>query len=268
MVRTLLVVPCFNEAARLRTEAFESFASSHPELGFVFVDDGSEDDTAERIAAMVRARPGQMELLSLGRNVGKGEAVRRGMLRAFERGPRFAGYWDADLATPLEALPEFIRILEERPDLAVVLGARVRLLGRSVVRSRRRHYVSRIFAAAASQQLRLSVYDTQCGAKLFRCSRAVASLFEQPFLSDWAFDVELLARMIAARDSFGGQPVRELVYELPLRTWKDVAGTKVHPRDVPRAMLDLLRIRRRYLVPERPLAPGKGGPATSARSRR
>jgi hypothetical protein len=97
------------------------------------------------------------------------------------------------------------------------------------------------------------------------CSPAVRVLFEKPFLSDWAFDVELLARMIANREAFGGAAVRDLVYELPLRTWQDVLGTKVKPRDVPRALLDLWRIRRRYLLSGRPPRPELA--STSARRR-
>jgi glycosyltransferase involved in cell wall biosynthesis len=247
MLRTLLVVPCFNEAERLRRDAFESFAASHRELGFLFVDDGSSDGTAALLRDMAQAHPDRIEVLPLGRNLGKGEAVRRGMLRALDRAPRFAGYWDADLAAPLDALPEFERILEERPELSVVFGARVRLLGRAVVRSDLRHFLGRIFATLASQLLGLSVYDTQCGAKLFRCSPSVRALFEEPLLADWAFDVELLARMIAAREALGGPPVRDLVYELPLRDWHDVAGTKLQAHDVPRALLDLWRIHWHYL---------------------
>ena len=52
MLRTLLVIPCFNEAARLRRDAFESFAAGQPDVGFVFVDDGSSDGTGSLLADM------------------------------------------------------------------------------------------------------------------------------------------------------------------------------------------------------------------------
>jgi hypothetical protein len=42
-------------------------------------------------------------------------------------------------------------------------------------------------------------------------------------------------------------PAAEVVYELPLAQWHDVDGSKVKPLDFPRAMLELLTIRRHYL---------------------
>ena len=45
---------------------------------------------------------------------GKAEAVRQGFLKAFQINPTFIGYWDADLATPLETLPDFINIINEK----------------------------------------------------------------------------------------------------------------------------------------------------------
>ena len=129
-----MVVPCFNEAARLPRPVFEAFADAHPGVSFVLVNDGSGDATGALLAEMAARRPDRFRVCDLGRNHGKAEAVRRGMLRALDQEPCFAGYWDADLSTPLDALPDFMRVLERRPELTVVFGARVRLLGRSVVR--------------------------------------------------------------------------------------------------------------------------------------
>ena len=132
-------------------------------------------------------------MLHLARNSGKGEAVRQGLLSALASDTELVGYWDADLSTPLDELPRFMKLLEERPTLHMVLGARVALLGRIIERYHIRHFTGRVFATAASIVLGLPVYDTQCGAKLFRASSELSAVLSSPFSNPWSFDVELLA---------------------------------------------------------------------------
>ena len=244
--RTAIVVPCFDEAARLDGNAFLAFAAREAGVRFVLVDDGSRDHTAEVLESLCTRMSPRAEVLRLERNSGKAEAVRRGVLRALEHEPepRYVGYWDADLATPLDAIPEFEAILDRHPELDVVLGARVRLMGRQIERSALRHYLGRVFATAASLVLQMPIYDTQCGAKLLRVGPR--GLFADPFVTNWTFDVELVARMLAAERSTG-RSVAERIYEHPLWCWRDVRGSKVRPLDFLRASRDLLRIRRRYL---------------------
>jgi glycosyltransferase involved in cell wall biosynthesis len=238
MARTIIVVPCFNEARRLSPEAFRDFAPTWPDGVFLFVDDGSSDDTFEILSAIRHSIPHQCEILRLPQNAGKAEAVRRGMLRAFESNPDFAGFWDADLATPLDAVLLFERVFLERPATDVVLGARVRLLGRHIERRAARHYLGRIFATAVAVTLGLNVYDSQCGAKLFRNTADVRGVFDTPFLSRWIFDVEILARLV--RRSV--PRLTASLYEFPLPEWRDVAGSKLRIKDFLRAIYDLARI--------------------------
>lgn len=128
----------------------------------------------------------------------------------------------------------------------MVFGARVQLVGWAIERSLLRHYAGRVFATATSRVLGLSVYDTQCGAKLFRSTPEVAALLEEPFRTSWVFDVEILARWLQQRaDALGVAPA-DAIYELPLRTWRDVPGSKVRPWDFGRALLELARIWRSY----------------------
>jgi dolichyl-phosphate beta-glucosyltransferase len=242
-----VVVPCFNEAERLDAATFERFAAAHPDVRFVLVNDGSRDATGDRLAQLHAAAPDAFEVVELARNQGKAEAVRNGMLRAIELGCDLAGYWDADLATPLDEIPRFAAVLARMPEALVVFGARVRLLGRSIERRALRHYLGRLFATVASVVLRLPIYDTQCGAKLFRVTPLTHALFAERFEVGWTFDVEVIARLIRIRRQLGKDDAARLIYELPLEAWQDVHGSKVRPSDFARALLEMLRIQRRYL---------------------
>jgi glycosyltransferase involved in cell wall biosynthesis len=242
MTSTLIVVPCWNEERRLPVDRFRSFLAATPDVGFVFVDDGSSDGTRARLSEIELAAPERVRVLGLDANRGKAEAVRRGVLEALRESPRFVGYWDADLATPLDAILEFRRVLESRPAVEIVMGARVRLLGRSIERNALRHYLGRASSTWIALVLGLAVYDTQCGAKLFRSGPALPPLFAAPFLAGWLFDVEILARRLAAP----GPPAAQLIYEHPLTEWRDPGGSKLRAGAYLRAALDLIRIQQRY----------------------
>jgi len=247
----VVVVPCYNEARRLPVSRFEAFLGAASDVGFVFVDDGSNDGTRELLHELERAHAGRVAVVELPTNLGKAEAVRAGILRAFELQPAYVGFWDADLATPLPALLEFRSLLDARRDLEMVFGARVVLLGRRIERRALRHYLGRVAATAISLVLGLRVYDTQCGAKLFRATPCVRALFEEPFTTRWLFDVEILARLIRF---LRGHPVaaKNAIYEYPLTEWMDVEGSSLTPADYARAAVDLGRIWLRYLRGGRP----------------
>jgi glycosyltransferase involved in cell wall biosynthesis len=238
-----IVVPCFNEAERLDGNGFAAFAvNGAPSL--LFVDDGSRDDTRrvlDRIVAALRARGLDADLFALDANGGKGEAVRLGMLRALAAGAEVVGYYDADLATPPDEMLRLLQVLEER-ELDVVLGARVALLGRDIARKAHRHYLGRVFATFASLLLGIPVYDTQCGAKVFRGTPALEAALGEPFAARWAFDVELLGRLLAGARGAPALAVSKIA-EVPLRTWHDVAGSTLRPSAFPILGLELLRIR-------------------------
>jgi glycosyltransferase involved in cell wall biosynthesis len=241
--RVEIVVPCFNEEHRLDVDAFRRFHLAGDEVTFLFANDGSTDGTARILDELAASDPSRFAVLHLEQNSGKAEAVRRGVEASFTRGPDFVGFWDADLATPLTELPGFIRVFRDRPEIQMVFAARVRLLGREISRRPSRHYVGRVGATLISSSLGLAVYDTQCGAKLFRVSDDIRAAFAQPFLSRWIFDVEIIARYV---QRCGRDAASRAIYELPIFHWRDVGGSKVQSRDFIRALRDLWKIHRAY----------------------
>ncbi len=235
----LLVIPCYNEENRLPHElALSLLAGGRIEI--LLVNDGSTDRTREVIDGLVKAGQGRIHALHMAENSGKAEAVRRGLLWGVEQGARCVGYADADFATPPK---EILRLLEamEAQGLGAVLGCRVARLGAQVNRRFSRHLVSRVFASLASAVLGVSVYDTQCGAKWFRVNPALEATIAEKFSSRWAFDVELLGRLLG-RWGKGPRLDDDDVLEIPVRAWRDVGGSKVSLSGMLRAMSDMCRM--------------------------
>lgn len=98
-----LVVPCYNEAARLPAAAFLEYAEAHPNTEFTFVNDGSTDGTLPMLQTLAAQRPEQLHVLDLVSNRGKAEATRLGMLAVLGSQPDgrslLVGFWDGDLVS-------------------------------------------------------------------------------------------------------------------------------------------------------------------------
>ncbi len=235
--RPVVVIPCFNEAARL--DAVEVLRLAE-EVDVWLVDDGSTDATREVIDSIADRSGGGVRATGNPRNLGKAETVRRHLLEASTEGAAVVGFLDADLATPVDEMLALLRLLANT-DAEAVTAARVALSGRDIRRSPVRHYTGRVFSTIASLALGVPYYDTQCGAKAFRSGPALTAALSEPFLSRWAFDVELIGRLLA-----GAGPVRAVdpsrLVEHPLATWHDIAGSKLSIREAWMSLLQLIAI--------------------------
>jgi len=239
MQKVGLIVPCYNEAQRFDTQAFLALAGL-ADVTLVFVNDGSKDDTEQVLRRFCEVTGGRAELISLENNVGKAEGVRRGLSHALDAGAEIVGYIDADLATPTAEIDRLIETL--RADFrSALLGSRVQLLGTQIDRSPLRHYVGRVFGTLASLILGVPIYDTQCGAKVFRRTAALEAALTDPFVSRWCFDIELLGRLLIGTVDRPGLPVDE-IRELPLRRWRDIPGSNLSLAGAPKVMLELIRV--------------------------
>ncbi|MFC2074962.1 glycosyltransferase [Bdellovibrionota bacterium] len=237
--RVLIVIPCYNESARLNVPGyFQVLRRSNTHL--LFVNDGSTDDTLSHLKKIENMAPDQISVLSLDKNRGKAEAVRRGMLRAIHDGAEIVGYIDADMATPSEEVLRLVKVCEKR-DVSVVMGSRVATMGIDVQRHWLRHYLGRLFAYMAGFILKMRIYDTQCGAKFFRMSSLLKAALEEQFISRWAFDVELIGRLNVGM-SYEKRLNKRRFLEVPLERWKDVAGSKVKFHHMIVTFSDMIRI--------------------------
>lgn len=238
MQRSLIIIPCYNESKRLPIPQYELFFKSEvgSKIDFLFVNDGSGDNTIEVLRAF-ELNYTNVRTLDLKVNGGKAEAIRQGMLASINLEYDYLGYFDADLATPLVEISRLLELTKRTPKPFLVMGSRIKLLGYSdIQRKLRRHYIGRIFATVVSNMLKLPVYDTQCGAKLIQ-KEVAFELFQNPFISKWLFDVELLFRLKKRHSDFETR-----IVEVPLKKWEDVAGSKISASYFLKAPLDLLRI--------------------------
>mgnify|MGYP002634509394 CR=1 FL=1 len=237
MNRTTIVIPCYNEEQRLQVDDFRSYLRNHPAIHLLFVDDGSSDGTFA-ILSSISDKHSNASALRLPNNVGKAEAVRLGMLQAGHSNPEFVGFWDADLATPLRAIQPCLDVFARRPDLQVVLGSRIPLLGRRIERNSRRRTAAKGFSFLVNRLMPLRIRDTQCGAKLFRWSDEAHAAFSRAFSVNWVFDIEVFLRLHSVWNS----DWNKLVYEFPLDEWYEIGGSKLKPTDFVVAFREVVKL--------------------------
>jgi dolichyl-phosphate beta-glucosyltransferase len=239
----LLVIPVFRDAERLAVylpTLLEAVAAENLPVRMRVVDDGSGGAEAEQTRRVVdNLREGNRILeapLLLPTNRGKGGAVFAGWAEAGDA--EWLAFVDADGATPpCEVVRLLQHVLGDSGACDGWIGSRIKMLGRQIERSLRRHLIGRVYATLASELTGLPVYDSQCGCKVVRAVafRTVAEyLHEERF----GFDIELLWNLHRAGFS---------LREFPL-DWTDVPGSKVRLfRDSWIMFCSLLRLRREVL---------------------
>jgi dolichyl-phosphate beta-glucosyltransferase len=243
--RTSIVLPAYNEAKRIGPAFDELFGYLHgggpisaggrssAELGtceVILVDDGSTDDTVKIVESRPEMAGGAIPLRVIrSRHVGKGGAVRAGMLAA--RG-EFIAFSDADLATPPDQLPVLTAALGDHD---IALGSRIHPDGSDQRASQPfyRRTLGRVFHGLAAAWVTGPVPDTQCGFKGFRASVA-RDLFGRQRIEGIVFDAEIIH--LARRRGY-------TMAVVPVQ-WSDKRGSRMHvrPRLAWQVMSDLVRI--------------------------
>jgi dolichyl-phosphate beta-glucosyltransferase len=228
-----IIIPGYNEERRIATTLHtlvQFCTETFPRYEILFVDDGSTDRTWEMIQAF---RNPSLRPLRLPRNLGKGAAVKAGMLEA--RG-EYRFFTDADLPYDLSAFVSAMAAFRNGP-CQVVMGSRD-LPGSTdrVGTSRARRAASRIFSTMTGLALGTDIRDSQCGFKGFTAA-AAHTLFSHSVIRGYAFDVEIL--LLAKR-------LHLPVCRIPVTLVMDYYSKIRLPADGLRMVVDLMRIYLRH----------------------
>jgi glycosyltransferase involved in cell wall biosynthesis len=202
-----VVTPVYNGAGFIaeNVEIIRSeFARSGVPYELIVVSDGSVDDTAEQ--ALAAGHP-EVRVLHYDRNIGKGYAVKLGLLAA--RG-QYVGFIDSDLDLHPAELPTFVQAME-RDELDAAIGSKRHPRSQVDYPTRRRAY-SWLYQQLIRVLFALDVRDTQVGIKLFR-RELVDAVVPHLLVKRYAFDLELLA---VANDT-GFRRIGELPVRLDYR---------------------------------------------------
>ncbi|KAJ3261493.1 dolichyl-phosphate beta-glucosyltransferase [Boothiomyces macroporosus] len=242
-VNLSIIVPAYNEIDRLEImmdETLEYLKNSDYSYEIIIVDDGSKDNTSELGLKIAKkhSKNGEIRVMTLERNRGKGGAVIQGM--AVSRG-EYLLMVDADGATKFSDLDKLMEGIEQigKNGYGIAVGSRAHMVNTEAVvkRSAFRNFLMRGFHLLVYILGIKHIKDTQCGFKLFT-RKAAKKIVANMHVEGWIFDIEML--IIADRN-------RIPVIEIPV-TWHEVDGTKMNLlRDSVQMLVHLLMIRLNYL---------------------
>lgn len=204
-----IVIPAYNEAKRIVPTILSIqryMRDNQMTAEIIVVDDASTDATELAVTGLADI------YLKQPQNLGKGAAVRRGMLAA--TAPEVL-MMDADGSAPIGELADLQVAKSKGENVQIAIGSRH--LDGSLIhvhQSILRQTISYIGNLTFRLILRLPYADTQCGFKLFSHSAAQA-IFSQTVIDRWAMDVEVLtiARILGLK-----------VVEVPI-AWHDARGS-------------------------------------------
>jgi dolichyl-phosphate beta-glucosyltransferase len=242
-----IVVPCFNEEKRINTEKFLKFLNENDDINFLFVDDGSTDNTVLVLQHMQRYHPRSFYKI-LPANVGKAKAVRSGMLEAGLMGFTHVGYLDADLTISLSTAKNLLTTLIEKK-VEFIFASRTKRFQTTESKNLPRQTIGYIFSFISKRLLQLPIADTQCGAKFFTAAM-IPVLFGNVFLSKWIFDVEVFFRF----KSYFYQNPTAYFHEFPIENWEDNEDSKVKILDYLKVPINLVKIFVHYRIMKQSLS--------------
>jgi len=233
-----VVIPCYNEALRIKKIEFFNYIDRYPSYHLCFVNDGSTDNTLEVLNKLAEDRPDNISVYDCPQNGGKAEAVRQGMLHlAKDKEFNFIGFLDADLSTDLSDFDGLVQTLSNSK-FKMVNGSRIARMGADIHKDGARQIISKTINLIIRKILGMPFQDTQCGAKVMTPDLA-RIVFQQKFLTRWLFDVEIFMRL---KKKFGQKEAVAMLCEQPLKRWVHEDGSKLSMKDSIKILGQLMQI--------------------------
>ena len=237
-----IVIPAHNEEHRLppMLEAYAAYFQEKygNEAELIVVPNFCDDRTAEVARSFMERFP-TLRVLDDPGKVGKGGAVVFGAKAA--EGD-LIGFVDADGSTSPVAFDELIEKISL--DGCIIASRWMKGAVMNPKQSVSRRIASRCFNTLVRLMFGLRLYDTQCGAKLFR-REVILPVIQNLGVTNWAFDVDML---------FQTKRLGATIREIPT-VWNDVAGSKINiGRSSLQMIVAMMRLRMFY-SPFKPMIP-------------
>jgi glycosyltransferase AglD len=222
-----VVIPVFNDLRSLEMAIPRSIELLSPitnEFELIIAEDGSTDGSAE-LVRQYEQRDTRIRLLHSDERLGRGKALNRAI---YESRGKIVCYYDVDLATDMQHLPELIGAIREGADIAT--GSRL-MPESDIIRSGGREIASRSYNFLVRFFLGSRIHDHQCGFKSFK-KEHILPILPTIRSNHWFWDTELLVR---------SQRKGYFVKEFPVR-WRAGKGTTVKAKDVIEMGSSILRL--------------------------
>lgn len=227
-----VIVPVYNETLRLKNlYLIDLFLKSKKYKSEVIVVDDGSDEKTKKILNKAK-KDLKIKVISYDKNMGKGYAVKAGMLES--RG-KYKFFMDIDLSVPLENIDLFLKFADKHD---VIISSRRKKTSNIIEHQPFiRELLGRGYTFISQKFLGLPISDFTCGFKYFS-SRAAVKIFKNTTIYRWGFDSEVI---------YLAKFFKYKIHEVPVE-WQNDSKTKVKfPNAIFTSIYELLKIKKNII---------------------
>lgn len=230
-MKTIIVIPTYNEKENIAKLINEIFVLNIPELEILIVDDNSPDRTADIVTGL-QTSDFRLHLLKREGKLGLGSAYLAGFKKALELGADYIFEMDADFSHDPNDIP---RLLESAKENDLVIGSRKIPGGKVIGWNWHRTFMSNGAMWLSRLLLGLKPHDVTAGFRCFRSDVLKKINLDTIKSNGYAFQEELL---------YHTQLAGFKISELPVTFIDRKAGkSKLGKKDIVEFFLTIFRLR-------------------------